>query len=95
MNKEISDEKIEALSSKQKADVIRRAFSDPDGKLALRILELHFECHLPSAALCGFDTNQTFYRDGHKAVCAEVRQILSGKWADEPETNDLNLPPTP
>lgn len=80
----MNDDKIDSLTSVQKGDVIRRAFKSSDGKIALRILELHFACHLPSAPLCDFDTNQTFYRDGHKAVTAEIREIIAGKWSSEP-----------
>lgn len=79
----MNDDKIAALTSKQKADVIRRVFKTSDGNLALRILEFQFDCHLPSGPGCGFDTNQTFYRDGHKAVCSEIRNIIAGKWSDD------------
>lgn len=95
MSDEKTDRKLEALTSKQKADVVRRVFGTPDGKNALRIIELHFGCHLPSGPQCGFDTNQTFYLDGQKAICAEIRQILLGKWGDEPEPNDLTQPIEP
>lgn len=90
----MNDDKIDSLTSKQKADVLRRTFKTADGKLAVRIIELHFGCHLPSGPQCGFDTNQTFYMDGHKAVTAEIRQIIAGKWSDEPvNSEDDQLPP--
>lgn len=79
----MNDDQIHALKDRQKADVIRRAFGTKDGKLALRILELHFGCHLPSAPQAGFIANQTFYFDGHKAVTAEIREIIAGKWSED------------
>lgn len=91
----MTDSQIQSLSNQQKAQIIKNAFSSQDGKNALRILQLHFDTDLPSAPTVGFDTNQTFYRDGNKAPFALIRQIFDGLWSQpdpvpDPET-DINL----
>lgn len=70
------------------AKIIKRAFSSKDGKKALQILRDHFQVDIPSAPLCGFDTNQTFYRDGNKAPFTLIQQVLAGEWDKTPSTED-------
>jgi hypothetical protein len=73
------------------AKIIKRVFSSKDGKKALQILRDHFQVDIPSAPLCGFDTNQTFYRDGNKAPFTLIQQVLDGMWdksASDEEDDD-------
>jgi len=78
----MTDDQIKDLSNQQKAALIKRVFSGKEGKVARRILELHFDTNIPSAPTAGFDTNQTMYLDGTKAPFHLIQQIFDGLWSE-------------
>lgn len=84
----MTDDQIIALPPYEKAERIRKLFGTREGKLCLQIIKIHFKCHLPSAAVAEFDTNQTFYQDGMKAVPALIDQILGGLWSKPEKTEE-------
>lgn len=78
MRNELTDAVDQA--NEANAKIIKRVFSTKDGKKALNILRSHFDVDVPSAPLAGWDTNQTFYRDGNKAPFTLIQQVLEGLW---------------
>lgn len=89
MRNDLTDAVDQANSANAK--IIKRVFTSKDGKKALQILKDHFQVDIPSAPLCGFDTNQTFYRDGNKAPFSLIQQVLDGIWdksASDEEDDD-------
>lgn len=91
MRNEITDAVNQANA--ENAKIIKRVFTSKDGKKALQILRDHFQVDVPSAPLAGWDTNQTFYRDGNKAPFTLIQQVLEGDWDSIPvDENEDELP---
>lgn len=92
----MTESEIKSLPDTTKARIIQNAFRSPDGALALKILSYHFDADSPSAPTANFQTNETMFLDGNKAVFKLIQQIMDGLIfttdpAIEPET-DIHLP---
>jgi len=68
-----------AREEERYGEMTRRLFSSRDGKKVLQLLKNHFNFHLSSSAVVGWDTNQTFYQDGNKAPFHFIDAVLENR----------------
>ena len=78
----MTDEEIQ-IENARRGEKVRRLFGTKQGKEVLELLGNHFQINVPSAVIAGFQTNETMYQDGSKAVFLTIEQIRNGElWGD-------------
>lgn len=85
----IDPEEHEEISRKARKEAIRirklfkEVFGHDEGRECLAILASHFDTHIPSMPLSGYEPLKAAYMDGQKSVLLEINDIQKGKYDTE------------
>jgi hypothetical protein len=69
-----------------------RLSENPDYMLLIERSKESFKADEPSAIVAGFDTNQTMFFDGHKAVFRHFDKLIAGDYLEELPDEDQPTP---